>query len=134
MGEMDVCDATPPPGTELGLRTHMTFAARQDHDLPSLASSFKAFLKTQRRKYSRISFPWRIKPTTVNYKLNGEGWRSVVFEFVDDRVHVFHDGLDDTGVSCYVARWLETVGTAIYVRWYTEAGWSTTGVSHRLHC
>src|SRR5436190_13493730 len=58
MGEIGACDTTPLPSTELGLRTHLTFAALQRSDPASLAASYKAFLKTQRGKYSRISFPW----------------------------------------------------------------------------
>lgn len=133
MGEMNVCDSAPPAGTELGLRTHVTFLRPQGHDLDWLALSFKAFLKTQRGKYSRIRFPWRSAATTVKYKRNEETWRNVAFEEHDERVHVFHDAQDDTGVSWYLARWLETLEGVTEVRWYTETGWSTTDVWHPAH-
>jgi hypothetical protein len=133
MGEMDICDTTPPPGTEIGLRTHLTFLAPERHDLASLCSSFKTFLKTQRGKYSRMVLPWRSTATTARYKRNDKGWRNVVFERHKDRVHALHDGHDDTSVSWYLARWLETLNGVTDIRWYTDSGWSTTGVWHPSH-
>ncbi|MDA7873761.1 ferredoxin [Rhodopirellula sp.] len=134
MDQMEICDTTPPPGTELGLRTHVTFATNQTPDLPILTSSFKAFLKTQRGEYSRISFSWFASASnTVRYKRNDRRWRNVFFEICDDRVHVSHDAADDTGVSWYIHRWLMTLDGLSDIRWYTEDGWQNSGVWHHSH-
>ena len=134
MGEMEVCDTTPPLGTELGLRTHVTFAVTQTPDLSKLASSFKVFVKLQRGKYSRISFPWFPSPTTtVTYKRNDNRWRNVVFDILDGRVHVSHDAHVDTGVSWYIARWLRTLDDVADIRWYTEVAWQNSGAWHHSH-
>jgi len=91
MGEMDVCDTTPPSDIELGLRTHVTFATKQSTDLTALASSFKRYIKSQRGEYSRILFPWRsTAPTTVKYNRNETGWHAVQFGRHNDCVHVSH--------------------------------------------
>jgi hypothetical protein len=134
MGEMDVCDTAPPPGTELGLRVHVTFATTHPSDLAALAASFKAYLKKQRGEYSRISFPWFSSgQTSVKYKRNDKGWRHVQFERHDDLTHVCHDGCDDTSVSWYITNWLSTFDGIKDFRWYTESGWQNTGVWHSSH-
>lgn len=135
MDEMEICDTTPPPGTELGLRTHVTFETNQKLDVAMLASSFKQFVKSQRDEYSRISFPWfASSPTTVTYRRNDRRWRNVTFETCDDRVHVSHDAADDTGVSWYICRWLATCDGLSDIRWYTEHGWQNSKVWHHSHC
>ena len=132
MDEIEICDTEPPPGTELGLRTHVTFATNQTPDVPMLASSFKAFVKTQRGEYSRVSFPWfASSSTTVTYKRNDKRWRNVTFEICGDRVHVWHDA--DTGVSWYIQRWLVTLNGLSDIRWYTDHGWRISKVWHRSH-
>ncbi len=134
MGEMAVCDTTPPPGTELGLRTHVTFALRGAADLRGLAASFQAFVKSQDGPYSRIAFPWRLPiATTVAYQQNGGPRRNVVFDWHARRVHLWHDGRDDPSVSRYIARWLATLDGVMQIRWYTDDGWRTTGVWHSTH-
>jgi hypothetical protein len=134
MGEMEICDTEPPPGTELGLRTHVTFATQQAPDLPVLAASFKAFVKTQHGEYSRIAFPCSSSSsTTVTYQRNDNRWRNVRFDTCDDRVHVSHDADDDIGVSWYIYRWLATLDGLYDIRWYTEDGWRNSGVWHHSH-
>ena len=118
MGEMDVCDTSPPNGIELGLRVHATFATNQSTDLSVLASSFKAYVKAQHGKYSRISFPCQIPgPTTVKYKRNDSGWRIVQFDQQGNLAHVSHDSCDDTSVSSYISHWLATLDGVTDIRW-----------------
>lgn len=134
MDEMEICDTTPPPGTELGLRTHVTFSTNQTPDLPALAASFKAFVKTQRGEYSRISFPWLASSqTTVTYRRNDRRWRNVTFDSCDNRVHVSHDAPDETGVSWYIHQWLAISDGLSDIRWYTEGGWRNSKVWHHSH-
>lgn len=59
MGEMDVCDTTPAPNTELGFRTHITFVVPKPPDLSALATSFKSFLIEQQGEYIKTRFPSR---------------------------------------------------------------------------
>jgi hypothetical protein len=59
MGQLHVCDTTPPPDAELGFRTHITFVASKTPDLSSLASSFKSLLNREQGEYSQITFPSR---------------------------------------------------------------------------
>ncbi len=134
MDEMEICDTTPPPGTELGLRTHVTFATTRSPDMQMLASSFKAFLKTQRGEYSRISFPWFSSSSiTVTYKRNDRRWRNVAFESCDDQVHVSHDADDDIAVTWYIYQWLDTLNGLSDIRWYTDDGWRNSKVWHHSH-
>tara|TARA_R100000789_G_C2965165_1_gene139110 strand:- start:69 stop:743 length:675 start_codon:yes stop_codon:yes gene_type:complete len=134
MDVMEICDTAPPPGTELGLRTHVTFATDRTPDLPMLASSFRSFLKTQRGQYSRISFPWlALSSTTVTYKRNDRRRRNVALAICDGGTHVSHDAGDDISVSWCIHRWLATLDGLSDIRWYTEDGWRNSGVWHHSH-
>lgn len=131
MGEMNVCDTNPPPGTELGIRMHVTFATQKADDFPVLASSFKEFLKTKRSKYCQITFPqFSIEPNTVEYKLNDTGWRCVYFDQHYGQVHVWHDDGEDTCASWHIGEWLGTRDGISDIRWFTDDGWHNTGVYH----
>ena len=134
MDEMAICDTPPPPETELGLRTHVTFTTTESPDLVMLASSFKAFVKTRRTKHCRISFPWfSSSSTTITYRRNDDGWHNVDFEICDEHIHVFHDAHDNAGVSWYICRWLDTMDGLDDVRWYTADGWCEPKVWHHSH-
>lgn len=134
MGEMDVCDSTPLPGIELGLRNHVTFATPHSNDLSNLGSSFKAFVKNQNGEYSRVSFPlFSGNTTTIKYKRNDEGWHSVRFGHHKDFVHVWHDSGDASSVSSYINHWISTLENVSNIRWYTDNAWHSTGVWHRSH-
>ena len=134
MGEMDICDTVPPVGTELGLRSHVTFACTPYKDLSGLAASFKTFLSTHRGKYARITFPSRAgSSTTVKYKRNDEGWHLVNFDKQDDFVHVWHESHRATSVSWYISRWISSLEHAADIRWYTNDAWNHTGKWHRSH-
>lgn len=133
MDEMEICDNEPPPGTELGLRRHVTFETKNTPDMTTLASSFKAFVRTKCSEYSRISFPWfTLSSNIFTYKRDYKGWCKVKFEISTDRIHVSHDA-DDLVVTWHVYQWLSTLSDLLDIRWYTDDGWRNSNVWHHSH-
>lgn len=131
MGQMEVCDTSPPAGTELGLRTHVTFSLPVATTPATLAASFRQFLRAQLDKYFRVSFPWfPTGPTVVKYKLRHKDWCVVHFEHHQNFLHVSHAGWEDAWAITTINWWLASLEQASEVRWYTQTGWSTTGVWH----
>jgi len=154
-GELDVCDLEPPPGTELGFRTHVTFRVTKPNTprISVLMRQFKQYLKAQIDSYRklmdshpvsrhrlswlgvsmyRLRFRWWTPRNTMTF-LYPPFWQTVRFEILQSDSRTIH--ISSTPAHHYlIANWLKTLPDTQDVRWYTEEGWSTTGVWHSSYC
>lgn len=144
LGEVELSDRPPPPGTDLGVRVHVTWKTVQTAE--NLAASFSRYLRSERDESPRLTLPPAPgqpapgqpapgqpalgQPAIVQLLRYEADIRTFRFSRRGPGAHVQHDGDKDPYASGYVRDWLATLTDVCEIRWYTDEGWHSTGAWH----